>query len=182
MARKAISKKLRWTIFARDGFCCRYCGRQAGTDGVDLAVDHMVSVKEGGDNSVDNLLTACQDCNGGKGARSLVDVPVPEKVLARINQSKARASEAAEAIRQDLEAQKERRQVIINVICNALNIERFTLGNAGIDKIGLLIQEFGVDTVSSWLQGCEYRDVEWHCRPAYLIGCARNHRKENGGA
>lgn len=44
--RKSLSDSIRWAVFARDGFCCRYCGKQAGEDGVTLAVDHIVSVAD----------------------------------------------------------------------------------------------------------------------------------------
>jgi len=49
----------------RDGFKCQYCGRMVG-DGAVLVVDHIVPVKEGGNNEMENLITACSDCNMGK--------------------------------------------------------------------------------------------------------------------
>lgn len=64
-----ISTKLRFTILQRDGFACQYCGRKPPN--VELAVDHVHSVRDGGKSSEDNLLTSCWDCNFGKGARSL---------------------------------------------------------------------------------------------------------------
>lgn len=63
--RAPIPPKLRFTIFNRDGFACRYCGRQAPD--VKLHVDHIVPVARGGNNDPDNLITACADCNLGKG-------------------------------------------------------------------------------------------------------------------
>lgn len=36
----AIGKKLRWEVFRRDNFACRYCGRTA-RDGAVLEVDHV---------------------------------------------------------------------------------------------------------------------------------------------
>jgi 5-methylcytosine-specific restriction endonuclease McrA len=53
--RKNISASLRWQVFARDGFRCRYCGTQAGEPGVTLHADHVVSVADGGTNAFDNL-------------------------------------------------------------------------------------------------------------------------------
>jgi len=63
--RKALSKKLRFTVFARDGFQCQYCGRNPPA--VILQVDHVVPVVEGGEDTEDNLITSCQECNQGKG-------------------------------------------------------------------------------------------------------------------
>lgn len=63
--RRSISPKLRMQVFIRDNFCCRYCGRSQG-DGAVLEVDHVVSVAQGGSNEIENLFTACFDCNRGK--------------------------------------------------------------------------------------------------------------------
>lgn len=67
--RKPISKKLRFEIFKRDGFSCKYCN--AKPPNVSLEIDHIVPVSKGGNNSQDNLITACFDCNRGKSAISL---------------------------------------------------------------------------------------------------------------
>lgn len=71
--RKAISKKVRFEIFKRDGFKCQYCG--AHPPGVLLHVDHIRPVADGGGNEDDNLVTSCEPCNLGKGARLLSMVP-----------------------------------------------------------------------------------------------------------
>lgn len=71
--RRAISKKTRFEVFKRDGFKCQYCG--AHPPGVLLHVDHIVAVAAGGENGIDNLVTACEPCNLGKGARALTAVP-----------------------------------------------------------------------------------------------------------
>lgn len=71
--RKALSKKTRFEVFKRDAFTCQYCG--AHPPGVLLHVDHIKPVAEGGKNDIDNLVTACEPCNAGKGARPLSVVP-----------------------------------------------------------------------------------------------------------
>lgn len=73
--RKAISKKRRFDVFKRDSFICQYCG--AHPPKVILHVDHIIPVALGGGNETDNLVTACDVCNLGKGARSLTDIPKP---------------------------------------------------------------------------------------------------------
>lgn len=74
MARKPISKKLRFDVLHRDGFACRYCG--ASGPGVELHLDHVTPVAKGGKNEMDNLITACQPCNIGKGVTELMARPV----------------------------------------------------------------------------------------------------------
>lgn len=71
--RRSVSKKLRFDIFKRDGFACQYCGQKPPS--VVLELDHVVPVSSGGGNDEDNLLTSCFDCNRGKGAGDLAQVP-----------------------------------------------------------------------------------------------------------
>ncbi|NKI68929.1 hypothetical protein GN109_05810 [Collimonas pratensis] len=71
--RKAISKKTRFEIFKRDGFICQYCG--AHPPAVILEPDHINPVANGGGNDMDNLVTACFDCNRGKSANLLTVIP-----------------------------------------------------------------------------------------------------------
>jgi hypothetical protein len=72
--RKPLSRTTRFEVFKRDDFTCQYCGRHPPE--VLLEVDHVIAVAEGGDDSEGNLITACADCNRGKGARSLKAVPM----------------------------------------------------------------------------------------------------------
>lgn len=61
----AISKRLRFLVFRRDGYCCQYCGKRPPS--VTLEVDHRIPRCAGGSDSLDNLVAACWDCNRGKG-------------------------------------------------------------------------------------------------------------------
>jgi HNH endonuclease len=69
--REPIPAGLRWQVFQRDHFTCVYCGRRGTDAGVILHIDHRVPVARGGGSRIDNLCTACQDCNLGKSARAL---------------------------------------------------------------------------------------------------------------
>lgn len=72
MARRdGIRPGVRWFVLKRDGFKCGYCG--AG--GVELVIDHVQSVRDGGTNAPENLRTACVPCNQGKGRTSMAFVP-----------------------------------------------------------------------------------------------------------
>lgn len=79
MTRRSLSKKVRFEVFKRDSFACQYCGRTPPV--VVLEVDHIIPVASDGCDSEDNLITACFDCNRGKGANDLLDVP--ESIQAR---------------------------------------------------------------------------------------------------
>lgn len=71
--RKGMSKKLRFDVFKRDSFTCQYCGSHPPK--VVLHVDHINPVANRGTNNIDNLITSCECCNQGKGARLLSDIP-----------------------------------------------------------------------------------------------------------
>ena len=62
----ALSKKKRFEILQRDGFKCQYCGAIAPE--VKLHVDHTIPRILARDDSDENLITACSDCNLGKKA------------------------------------------------------------------------------------------------------------------
>lgn len=64
----AVSKRVRYEIFRRDNKTCRYCGATAPD--VRITIDHVVPVALGGDDKPSNLVTACFDCNLGKGSSS----------------------------------------------------------------------------------------------------------------
>lgn len=60
----SISKKIRFEVFKRDGFQCAYCGKTPPS--VILEVDHIDPISKGGKDGINNLITACFDCNRGK--------------------------------------------------------------------------------------------------------------------
>ncbi len=64
-----ISKSSRHRIYARDGYCCVYCGVSSGE--MTLALDHLLPKSRGGCNAASNLVTACFPCNGAKGDRTI---------------------------------------------------------------------------------------------------------------
>lgn len=62
-------RHLRDYVFRRDDFTCLYCGRR----GVKLECDHVHPVSKGGDSSIENLVTACFECNRSKRNKSLAE-------------------------------------------------------------------------------------------------------------
>ena len=73
--RSGISSKLRWQVLHRDDFQCRYCGAKPGES--ELHIDHVLSKADGGNDIIDNLVTACVPCNLGKGSDSVRNAFVP---------------------------------------------------------------------------------------------------------
>jgi hypothetical protein len=63
-------------VFERDGYLCRDCQKQLTRFTATLA--HVTPVAEGGDNSLDNLVTVCLDCNSRKSKRAVGDFPAKQ--------------------------------------------------------------------------------------------------------
>lgn len=91
MARKPISKKLRFEVFKRDGFTCQYCGKSAPE--VVLEVDHIKPVSKGGTNDILNLITSCFECNRGKSDKLLNENAVLDKQLDQLQQLNERRNQ-----------------------------------------------------------------------------------------
>ena len=62
-SQRQIDQHISWRVFRRDGYCCRYCGR----DDVPLTVDHVILWEQGGATVEDNLVSACRRCNKVRG-------------------------------------------------------------------------------------------------------------------
>lgn len=60
-----IATGLRFDVLSRDGFRCQYCGVSV-EEGALLHVDHRFPKSKGGLDTLENLVTACIDCNLGK--------------------------------------------------------------------------------------------------------------------
>ena len=63
-----ISSAKRFAIYARDGHACVYCGAADR-----LSLDHVIPRSKGGEDTPENLVTACQPCNSSKGDRDLTE-------------------------------------------------------------------------------------------------------------
>jgi hypothetical protein len=130
MARTGISKKTRFDVFKRDGFQCAYCGAHP-SEVVLLEIDHIHPVAEGGSNEIDNLVTACFDCNRGKSDRLLTAVPQSLEEKAAIV---AERESQIRAYYQVLEAKKERQDEEVWSVADIF-LERFAEESIDRDKL-----------------------------------------------
>ena len=64
-----IPKFSRKNVYLRDNYTCQYCGQRFRAD--DLTFDHVVPRCKGGITEWTNIVTACRDCNGRKGGKTL---------------------------------------------------------------------------------------------------------------
>jgi hypothetical protein len=99
----AISKRLRYEVFRRDDFTCRYCG--AKPPEAQLRPDHVIPVALGGTDDPSNLVAACEDCNGGKSSTT-PDAPLVAEVADRALEWAAAMRQAQARMLADLKARE----------------------------------------------------------------------------
>ncbi len=61
--RGKVTNKMRFSIYNRDNYRCRICGKKAKN----LEVDHIIPIAKGGKSTYENLQTLCHRCNVKKG-------------------------------------------------------------------------------------------------------------------
>lgn len=76
---KRPSATKRFKILSIDGFTCQYCGRKPPS--VELEIDHIIPVSSGGSSEINNLITACQECNRGKRDYKLHDIIIEQRKI-----------------------------------------------------------------------------------------------------
>lgn len=65
MKHKTLSKSVRQGVYKRFQGHCAYCGKPIAFS--DMQVDHVRSLWQGGDDSIENLRASCRACNFYKG-------------------------------------------------------------------------------------------------------------------
>ncbi len=157
--RKSLSKKLRFEVFKRDAFTCQYCGQKAPD--VVLHVDHISPVSKGGRNDLLNLITACEGCNSGKGARELSD----DSALAKQREQLAQMSER----REQLAMMVKWREGLTQIEADALSMAEgeieakmggFTLNETGRKMLKDWIRKYGYSAVMSAADASESAHIK----------------------
>lgn len=79
-----IPDTLRTVVANRADFRCEYCRVYSATSFFSFHIDHVVSIKHGGETNADNLAYACPICNLNKGpdiATFLDDITMPVRLF-----------------------------------------------------------------------------------------------------
>lgn len=169
--RHPIPKRLRWQVLERDNHTCQYCGTTPA-DGA-LHVDHIIPVADGGKTEADNLITACEPCNTGKGAGTPAIHTLPDM------------AQAADDLKQRVEAIRQWRNTYAQYEGEVLAAADEIHGQYGLSiphhVIAAVIREYGIDeAVYAAKTVCgriAYNDPQG--QNAYFHGVLRR-RRENG--
>lgn len=63
-----ISQQIRDFVLQRAGHKCEYCCLPEGQSFYKFQIDHIISIKHGGETQLNNLALACAVCNRNKGS------------------------------------------------------------------------------------------------------------------
>lgn len=168
--RRTISKRTRFEVFKRDRFRCQYCGKEAPSVVLalreiapdadvedlraedlhveDLHVDHVVPRAAGGDDAITNYVTACVDCNLGKGPIPLDDDAAVRKQRAQMEDVATRR-EQVEMMAQwqrDLAALDASGVDVAVALWESL-VPGTTLNPVGQDTVAKALRRFGPEAV-----------------------------------
>jgi hypothetical protein len=141
-ARKGISKKLRFEVFKRDSFKCQYCGRPAPD--VILEIDHIKPASKEGETDILNLVTACKECNRGKGAKELSDNSIIVKKKRQLDE----LQERREQLEMILEWQNSLYDLEMEAIIKAAKyfedfVSGYSINESGYDILKKLLKKYG---------------------------------------
>lgn len=145
--RKPIGNAKRFKTFQRDGFRCQYCG--ASPPAVVLHVDHVVAVANGGSNADDNLVTACSNCNHGKGTKSTNQAAMPRDYKLLAADTKERA-EQLRAYREHLQMFQNEMHQAVDMVGSRFWCENMTWAQSASTcrrKVERFIELLGVGEV-----------------------------------
>lgn len=173
-SRRPLSKALRFSILERDGFRCQYCGATPKNGA--LEVDHIIPVSDGGSDEPDNLITACEPCNKGKGRKTAPSAPVPD--LAPMT---ADALAFAAEVGKWRRAHKKRENTVTAAAEqmqreHGLSIPVNTFA-AAIRQYGVAECDYAADVTADRLGESGYKD-----QVAYFWGVLRRRSRENAEA
>ena len=146
--RTGLSKRVRFAVFARDGFTCRYCGRQPGD--VKLVVDHIIPVAENGTNDPENLITSCESCNQGKAAKLIAQMAPTELDRLRLAQEFEEQRAAAEQARATVQNREAFKDEIVNLWCEIRGTQ--DVDGRTIRLMAQYAREFGVAVLAEWIE------------------------------
>lgn len=177
MGRTKISKKTRFEVFKRDGFQCQYCGDVPPK--VVLEIDHIQAVSVCGSDDQDNLITACFDCNRGKGAR---DVSVAPKSLAQKSKEIQEKEDQLKGYYLIMAAQKERQEREVWQVLKELGEDtELGVNKQWFTSVKMFIQKIGYFEV---LDAAEIANAKYfgYKRFRYFCGvCWNKYREKQDG-
>jgi len=171
-----ITKKTRFDVFARDGYACKYCGCDSTEHR--LEVDHIIPVSKGGTNDIENLVTSCQPCNLGKGARTPNQAVITEEHKLMLAQQRQEQLHALKMARQSIKARQKLQDLLAEHwtnVCYENNIDnRGVVYMPSFRVVFSFIQDHGFDQVCRWIDIAGVKCYNQKDMGKYISGIRRS--------
>lgn len=179
MKRKSIGKRLRFEVFARDAFTCRYCG--AKSDSTLLVIDHLHPVAQGGTSEIENLITSCEPCNQGKADKTLDQATPTEAHRLALAQDRNEQIRDYKIAVEATKARKKFRQLVVNFWCD--HTGRETVDAHTLDVMMHYSLEFGWELVMEWIAKAAHEKAccQDQSMGRYVSGIRRSYLDGLGG-
>ena len=174
--RKPVSKRMRFEVLKRDRFTCQYCS--AKPPKVPLEVDHIMPVSKGGENVMNNLITACFDCNRGKSNIELT--AVPESMVQKM-ELRSIALEQQKQFSRLLKREKKEMESMIDIVESIYSIsvdDKYCFTDKFRLSVKNFIKELGVDEVSEAMEKTVIKHLRHGDVLRYFCGICWNIIKE----
>jgi 5-methylcytosine-specific restriction endonuclease McrA len=84
-SRNKLSSELQQQIRERAEFLCEYCHASEKWQYVQFTIDHIIPIRQGGTDSLDNLALACFHCNRRKTDKTTSTLPQSKERIPLFN-------------------------------------------------------------------------------------------------
>ena len=175
----SLSKKIRFTIFERDGFKCQYCGH--GVPDVILEVDHIIPKSKNGTDDNINLITSCFACNRGKSNKILNENIIPKIEKEQIDNLKSQYKEQQTQIKKYykylekmLKSKKEDNPEIKIINETFIDEFGFTLNEKGKQSIKYFLKNLSIEEIIEGIYLLRINDFEPERKFRYFCGIMHN--------
>lgn len=175
--REPVSKRKRFEVFKRDNFKCQYC--YSCPPNVALEVDHIIPVSKGGKSSIENLITACFDCNRGKSDVELTTVP--SSITDGLHEKKT-AIEQFKAYKKMLKDSKKEMDDAINMVENVYSTvySEYCFGEKFRISVKKFIDAIGISEVMNSMESAvNVKRLNSSTCLTYFCGICWNKIREN---
>lgn len=127
-----------------------------------LEVDHVTPISAGGTNDVLNLVTACFDCNRGKGKKRIDDVSATTRRIPELSARQERLEQIQMLERWYRELGNADRE-ILGLVCRywEQRCPGWAVNNAGRSTIDKHLRKFGPDVLFEAMRRSADQYIEW---------------------
>lgn len=169
-----MNKKLRFEVFKRDLFTCKYCGKKPGE--TVLEVDHIIPRYKKGTDEIENLITSCFDCNRGKGKRMLNELTPEMQKNADILKEKKEQLQAFYKYQKEISKVTDKPVTILANYWSELTENEYSLSTKGKISLKYFLKSFTIQEIKDAMEiSTKIDDVNQRFK--YFCGIMHNKKR-----